>query len=426
MTSPLKVLVLDGVGPFGGASRSFFEVARQIPKDKAVLRFVVQQGTANPFYRQVSDEMLVVSGLTRLDHTRVSHYRGKRWLIALRELRYLPTTILSLLRARKRWPDIDLIHVNEVTEIIPGLIARRLFQVPLIVHVRSLQHMDKTLWRTRWLHDRLVQDAAAVIAIDEGVRATLPVSAPVTVIHNAFTPTPAKSADAAYLQQLDRLRPGAMKVGFVGNLHRAKGLKELIEAMARVKAAGADVQLLVVGGGTRAEGGIARSLARMIGLLQDVDDDLDGLLASHGLSEDVLILGHTDDIQRVYQRMDVIAFPSYFDAPGRPVFEAGFSAVPSIVAVRQPRADTLVHMETGIAIAEPTPALIAEAILHFARDRAEIARMGANARALAERNFDPRKNVQKLLALYAKATERPVSSQSVEPLGGVLPPVIAE
>ena len=44
------------------------------------------------------------------------------------------------------------------------------------------------------------------------------------------------------------------------------------------------------------------------------------------------------NIAQAYARMDVICFPSHYDAPGRPIFEAAFLKVPSIAAVRESQA----------------------------------------------------------------------------------------
>ena len=84
------------------------------------------------------------------------------------------------------------------------------------------------------------------------------------------------------------------------------------------------------------------------------------------------------------------------------MFEAAFSSVPSIVSVNNPRADTLVHGETGLAIPAQNPPKLAEAILYFADNPGEVQRMGANAKRLAESNFDPATNARKLLAVYTR------------------------
>lgn len=398
----MNVLYLDGVGPFGGASRSLFEAVRALSQGDVRPHFVAARGTALDFYSKVAVDMVATRGLTRFDNTHYSHYRGVRWLVLLRELFHVPFTIVALLKARKKWQgSIDLIHVNEVTEIIPGLLAKRLFKVPMVVHVRSPQWTTPS-WRTRWVSNRLKQAADAVIAINETTRDTLPADMQVEVIQNSFTAKRSPNPDPAMLARLDALRPDSLKVGFVGNLHVSKGLFDLLDAAKLLRDAGANVEFVIVGGHTRMDTGLKGWLLKRAGLAQDVHADLVARIAAYGLTDTFHLLGATSDIQCVYERLDVITFPSHFDAPGRPVFEAAFSSVPCIACVSKPKPDTLVQGETGLAIEARKPQVLADAIRHFEQNRSEVKRMGANARQLAVENFDPQHNASKLRALYAR------------------------
>lgn len=402
MTDPIRVLYIDGVGPVGGASRSLFESMKAMQSEDVERFFVVQRGTILDFYAPLAQGVVAARGLTRFDNTRASYYRGRRWIIVLRELFHFPFTILALLRARAQFPQPDLIHCNEVTEVIPALIAKKLFGAPLVVHVRSLQRSDPSSKRTRWLQDTLARHADAVVAIDQTARSTLPAHLPVDVIHNSFTPSYSGEPDGDYLRPLNLLRPTALKIGFVGNLHWQKGLFELCEAAKIAKDAGADVQYVIVGGSTISTRGVFAWALQAIGLAQNVGDRLPTLLAKLGLEDDFFLLGHTRDIQRIYERLDVLAFPSHYDAPGRPVFEAAFAGVPSIVAVRNPLPDTVRDGITALAVPEPDPELIAGAILRLDSDRAAVTQMGEAARMLAHENFVPRRNAAKLLAVYKR------------------------
>jgi glycosyltransferase involved in cell wall biosynthesis len=402
----MRVLYLDSDGPLGGASRSLFEVVRPLAAAGEVdPYFVAVQGTALGFYSQVARDMIVTRGLTKFDNTRYSHYRGLRWLILIREIFYLPFTVIALVRARMRWKAVDTIHINEVLCIIPGLIARRLFGVGLIVHVRSPARMDAGSLRCRWLFSLLEKRAAAIIAIDENTRSTLPDSLKVDVIHNSFTPAKSAQADLSMQSKLDALGSASLKIGFVGNLHLSKGLFDLLEAAKLVRAAGRKVEYMIVGGGTVTDRGIKARVLAAAGLAQNVQEDLARRVRDEGLADIFHLLGPTIDIQRVYERMDVIAFPSHFDTPGRPVFEAAFFSVPSIVAVANPLPDTLIDGETGLAIPMRNPQELAEAIMYFADHPDEVRRMGDSARKLAEQNFNPDRNAQKLLAIYKRVAQ---------------------
>lgn len=408
----MNVMYIDGVGPFGGASRSLYEAVAVLSRDGVNPHFVAARGTALDVYAKVAVGVVDTRGLTRFDNTEYGHYRGVRWLVLLREIFHVPFTFVALAKAARRWRGkIDLIHVNEVTEIIPGLIAKWLFKVPLVVHVRSPQRKIQS-WRTQTIDRLLARFADAVIAINETTRATLPAQLPVDVIQNSFTAKRGQNPDPVILAKLDALRPDSLKVGFVGNLHISKGILDLVDAARLLRDVGANVEFVIVGGHTRVGGGIKGWLLRLTGLAQDVHGDLLERIASHGLESTFLLLGPTHDIQCVYERLDVITFPSHFDAPGRPVFEAAFSGVPCIACVSDPKPDTLMHGETGLAIPARDAAALAQAIRHFEGDRNEVARMGAQARQLAVENFEPEANARRLKQVYARVLKRLPASES--------------
>lgn len=392
------------IGAFGGASRSLLEVVRALPPDEVKPLFLLPEGSAATQFRDISDEVIEVRGMSQFDNTRYSYYRGFRWLVLLRELAYLPATVCGLLQARKRWGEVDLIHVNEFTGIVPWLLARKLFSVPVVVHVRSLARQDATSLRTRWVNRLFRKYADAVIAIDENVRDTLPPSLSVQVIHNSFSMR-ASVEDGRLNKVLEGLRPNSFKVGFVGNLLRVKGLFDLLEAARILQAEGLDIEYVVVGGDAHNRGAFRQWFLKKLGLAQDIQKEVFDVVQKYGLVDCVHFSDFTLDIQSAYKKMNVLCFPSHYDAPGRPIFEAAFHEVPSIVAVRKPRADTLVDGESGLAVPVQDPASLAAAIRELALDPIRCESMGVRARELAKTNFDVATNAKMLLDVYRRCVK---------------------
>lgn len=387
------------IGAFGGASRSLYEVIGGMPPGEVEPHFVTAAGTAEDYFSR-RGPVVAARGMSQFDHTRYGHYRGRRWLVLLREVANTPATLLALRRARKRWGAFDLVHVNEITGILPWLVARRWFGAPAIVHVRSLVCDDPRLRRTRWLHRLLRTRAAGIVAIDESVRDTLPADLPVTVIHNGFSPGKRHGTDARLRAVLARLRPESFKIGFVGNLLRLKGVGELIEAVRLVRDRGIDIECIIVGGDTRPSRGPVAWALRLTGLVQDMGDEIRATIAKHGLADRIHMTGFSDDIDAAYQAMNVLCYPSHFDSPSRPIFEAAFFRVPSIAAISEPKPDTLIDGKTGLAIRPRDADGLAAAIEVLARDPARAAAMGEAAYEMAVRNFNPATNARLLVDLY--------------------------
>ena len=120
----MKVLFIDGVGVFGGACRSLYENLKFLRKKEIELFFIIQNGTIKEYYNKFSNNIITSIGLTRFDNTEYSYYRGLRWLVLLREIFYLPFTVTAMFKAKLSWGKIDIIHVNEITEILSLLIAK--------------------------------------------------------------------------------------------------------------------------------------------------------------------------------------------------------------------------------------------------------------------------------------------------------------
>ena len=380
----MRVLYVHHIGAFGGASRSLLELLLAFPKGAVQPLLVAPHGSAADLFERSGFEVLRVHGISRYDTTAYGHYRGLRWLILLREIWLLPFTLLALRKARRRWCDVDLIHINDVTILGVGLAAKRMLRKPLVVHARSVQLPSRLPSLAR---------ADAVVAIDETVRASLPASVAVHVIHNGFTPAPSAP-------RMTRFNAGSLRVGMVGTLLALKGVFEFLEAARLVLAQGANVDFVLVGSNTRKLGGLKARLLQSLGFAQDMEAGVERFVAEHGLGERVHRVEFVADVSSVYESLDVVCFPSHLDAIGRPVIEAAWHSLPSIAAVSEPLPDTFVPGETGVQVPARDPQALARAILDLEKNRQEAKRLGAGARRLAERNFDSRKNAARVLELY--------------------------
>ena len=400
--SPIPVLYFHHVGTFGGSSRSLLELVTGFPERAIVARVVTKRGNVAPFFARTGIEVAEVPGLSQFDNTQWGHYRGKRWLILLRELWYLPSTFMAVRRARRRWPDTQIVHVNESVQLATIFLSKALFRRPVVVHVRSMQDTRHYRLRSRFFAWMLERYADAVITIDETVRRSLPPGIFAEVVHNSHSPGSAQTNNSDATTVLPPKQPGTMRIGIVGHLIAFKGIAELMEAMKLCRERGLAVEFVFVGANARPASGFASTLLKASGFVHNMEDELSGFVKRHGLESMVRKIEFTPHIDEIYTNIDVLCFPSQLDAVGRPVFEAAFWRVPSIVAIRKPEPDTFVHGETGLGVPPRDPEALADAIGYFQRQPDEIKRMGEAAYRLAIANFDARRNAQKVLAIYRR------------------------
>lgn len=389
---PLRVLYVHHAGPFGGASRSLFELIQSFPEGTVKPLVLTRRGQFQSILDAAGIDAVGSGGISQFDNTRYSHYRGVRWLVLLREIAYLPTTLAGLLAARRRWGPVDLIHINDLTLVSAIWLARKLFSCPVVVHVRSVQN-PLTGLKGRVLAAIVQRCADRLIAIDETVGRSLDPRFSAKIIHNGLR---ISGSGDGWPQRAAR----PLVIGMIGGLSRAKGCLEFVEAAKLCRDRGANIRFVFVGQSMRKPWPVRDMALRMLGLSQEIQQELQERIDAFSLREVVEFWPFTTELEQVYCRLHVVCFPSHFDAPGRPIFEAAFFGVPSIAAIASPTSDTIVDGVTGLTVKPRVPAALADAIMCLYENPGRRMEMGRNAERLAKTNFDAKANAARVLDVY--------------------------
>jgi glycosyltransferase involved in cell wall biosynthesis len=390
-----RVLYIDGVGVYGGACRSLFENIRLLKGKDVDPYFIIQKGSVLKYYGQLSNNIISVLGISRFDNTEYSYYKGIRWLILLREIFFIPFTLYAFINAKLKWGKFDIIHVNELTEILPILLSKFFFNAPIIVHCRSLYHNNQSSKRNKIIELVLKKCVSCLIAIDQNVYDTIPKVGNRKIINNSYSPISLLSQD------IPKSNSDSLRVGYVGSLSRMKGIYELIECFKLLKKDNLNISLLVAGDVPKKyRWGLEFFLRKFKLINQNSLQDFKDLVKVYRIENKVTFLGHVNEISQFYNKIDVLCFPSHLDAPGRPIIEAAYFSIPSIVTVREPKEDTLIHKKTGIAIPTNEPKVLRSTLKELQKNIDSLKNMGTNAKSLYLKNFEPKKNVNILLDIY--------------------------
>lgn len=161
-------------------------------------------------------------------------------------------------------------------------------------------------------------------------------------------------------------------IGFVGRLVFDKGVEEVLEAFARVRAEVPEAKLVFLGSDLGD---------------QEIDPDL---VRKVRAAPGVVATGHIKDVAPFYARMDVLAFPSYREGFPNTLLEAACAQLPVVAFRSTGVVDAIVEGETGTLVEQGDNTALANGILAYLRSPALASAHGKAGRARAERSFSRR------------------------------------
>ncbi|MGV3573094.1 MAG: glycosyltransferase family 4 protein [Ramlibacter sp.] len=222
---------------------------------------------------------------------------------------------------------------------------------------------------TRWLYNRA---SAALVTTGEKLRLEL-------IEQNGFTDVPIRSiptgipperfAPAHPVQaRLELGLPARTTIGILATLRSWKGHRFLVEAFGMLRAAGHDLQLLVVGDGPQ------RPM-------------LEEQVAQAGLGEWIRFTGHDPKPERWLRAMDVFVLPSYAnEGVPQALMQAMMSGLPCITTDVGAIAEVARDGETALMVPPQDSAALAAMLTRLLEDAAMRERLGRQARAFALAN----------------------------------------
>jgi glycosyltransferase involved in cell wall biosynthesis len=305
---------------------------------------------------------------------------------------------LSMLRARAlvRREGYQIVDCHGLRDTVAFGAARDLCPVVRTQHVTG---MVKGGWRQRLLWHRACDHviATAVRIKDELIDARLTDADRISVIgewaNEVFFRLENKACHRAEIRAEFALRADQPMIVNVGMLRHDKGQEFLIDAVACLRAAGCDVNLVLVGGST------AQAAHETV----SHETVLRRRVVELGLGDRVIFAGYRDDVARLVQAADVQVVASVaVEGQSRTVPQAFAAAVPVVATRTGGLPELVVHGRTGLLVEPRDGEAIARAVGDVLRGGDAVEAMVSAARdiALAQLSIDAK--MAQTIALYQR------------------------
>lgn len=402
--APLRVLFVHHRSELGGAPTSLYYLIRELDRERFEPHVFCPPGPAAELF--ASAGAIVHRGpVASFTHIWASQYRGRRWLLFVREVARL-TTHVPRLRHVLATNRFDLVHINDSPMIAAGWLARRR-GIPVVWHLRSALPNGGKDRRSNIVRAIIRRYAFASIAINQDVADVFGIDSdvvPNSVDLDRFAPGNEVEAKRSF-----QLRDDRPIVSFFGFIYPSKGFREFIEMAHLLRERGYDGSFLVVGGAVRGREffrtAIGRGLA-LADLTHDYESEADRMVDELGLRGIVRFVPFTYDTSDLYRASDVVVAPSTGPELGRPVIEAAASGVPVVATGSRTGGGVVVPDETAVLVDESHEDSLAAAVGRLLDEPERRGAMGRAARAHAEATFDPATNARRVEQIYDRVVAR--------------------
>jgi len=312
--------------------------------------------------------------------------------------------------------DVDLLHTHSSKAGILGRAAARLAGVPVVVHTVhgwSFNDVQPPATRRTYLEAeramaRLTDRIVCVSRADRnrGLDAGIGHRSQYRILRSGIDPTLYRAAPGAR----DRVRaslgvgPDELVVGSIANFKPQKGPLDFVEAARLARLQNPRLRFVFVGDG-------------------ELRTEVERAVAGASLGTAFQLLGWRDDVADLLAAMDVFLLTSLFEGLPRVVLQAVAASVPVVATDTGGVGEVLVDGKTGRLVPPANPAAAAAAVVALAGDPGLRRRLADAATAVLGTEFDIRRMVRDLEAVYdellGRAAVTPLGATAASHLGAV-------
>ena len=384
MKKRYKILFIQPIASFSGSLKSSEEYIKNLYK-KFDFIFLTQNGYSQKILKKYG-KVFSTYGICKFDNTKNSHYVGLRWFLILREILYFFFTFIKLLKIKLLNHEINLIHMNEITGLPTAIIAKLIFQKPLIIHARTLNYKNNKSLVSKLYLKMLSKFADKILAIDKDVFNTIHIRKKTLVLRNIL--------DLNFNFKKRKISKNEiLNVGYIGTFLKYKGVEILIRATEELILRGYKIRLILAGSPIKR----GFFLDRIFNIL-NVENNINPKFLKKKFIKN---LGFVKNIKNFYSKIDILCFPSSLNATGRQIFEAGMFSIPVIVCMKSSKNDGVKNNHNGLIYNNfHSTKELQKRILKFYYNRNLIKIMGNKGKKIALQRNTKNYNINKLISIY--------------------------
>lgn len=374
MTSlkPLHILYLNAVPFVGGAEISLLQMLMHLNPGEFTAEIACsKEGTLSKLLNQnkIPVHFLNLGGV---------NFQRKQALISI-------SLSLSLFIKKHGF---HILHINSFPLLYAGVLAGKMANVPVVLHVRDLLP-EKNPWHRKLSLKKVNQ----VIAISHAVARTVkPLSNKVKVIYNGvdinmFLPG---VNPVSFLKKTGA--SGKNLVGVVGYLIERKGIESFLEAVKTVALKNVDVMFLIVGEDPKPG--------------KPYENKLRKLAQKLGISEKVVFTGYEPSPQEVFAALDILVMPSYEEPFGRVLIEAGACGKPCVATDAGGAPEVIQDGYNGFLVPPGNPEALANAMDSLLKNPNLARTLGENGRKHVEEKFTIQRTAREVQDVYSQLCKK--------------------
>lgn len=368
-----KLFIIHNHKNFSGAARSLGETIICLKK-KIEFIIICPKGSSSKFFKTLNVKVIEVKFIPRFNHFETGYYKGLRWLMLFREIIAFIYFFFFLIKLKIKYINIKRFHLNELELIIVVPLIKLLFKSSITSHLRSRLETRKGKRRYKFLKFLSKYYLKYIISIDTDCFKTSPLKKITKIVYNGINP---KNIS------VKNIKKRVITFGFIGNFIKRKGIYETLKVFKKINKQ-KKTKLICVG---------KTNYNNFFLKLFNYEENFEKFVKKNSLNKEknIKILPMTFDLKKFYSIVDIILFPSFMNAVGRPVMEASFLKKPSIIGINRYNNDTA--MKNNCLIFKPGDLKSYEKqILYLIDNKHKIKSLGMSAFKNAKKKFDIAKN----------------------------------